>query len=89
MAFEVIDEWMANIRAHLEQTVDENQPPAAVDSCFDTGGALMASGEDVWDGVLDDEPAGACTERFAIHSSSDGSPAVPSGVACLSAPCSP
>ena len=70
MAFEVIDEWMANIRAHPEQTVGENRPAAAVDSCFDTGGALLASGEDVWDGVLDDEPAGACTEAFAIHSSS-------------------
>jgi hypothetical protein len=70
MAFEVIDEWMANIRAHPERTVGENRPPAAVDSCFDTGGALLASGEDVWDGVLDDEPAGACTERFAIYSSS-------------------
>ena len=43
----------------------ENRPPAAVDSCFDTGGALIAAGEDVWDGVLDDGPAGACTERFA------------------------
>jgi Tannase-like family of unknown function (DUF6351) len=70
MAFEVIDDWMANIRAHPEQTVGENRPPAADDSCFDTGGALIASGTDVWDGVLDDDPAGACTERFAIYSSS-------------------
>ena len=70
MAFEVIDEWMANIQAHPEQTVAENRPAAAVDSCFDTDGALIASGDDVWDGVLDDEPAGACTQRFAIYSSS-------------------
>jgi hypothetical protein len=70
MAFEVIDEWMANIKAHPERSVAENRPPAAVDSCFNTDGSLIAAGEDVWDGILDDRPAGACTERFEIFSSS-------------------
>src|SRR5574342_125472 len=35
LAFEVIDEWMANIAAHPEHTVAENRPARAVDSCFD------------------------------------------------------
>ncbi len=70
MAFEVIDEWMANIAAHPDRSVGENRPDRAVDSCFDTSGALIAAGEDVWAGVLDDAAPGACTERFPIYSSS-------------------
>ncbi|MGH9288592.1 MAG: DUF6351 family protein [Acidimicrobiales bacterium] len=70
MAFEVIDEWMANIAAHPERSVAHNKPDRAVDSCFDTNGNLIASGRRVWDGVLDDRPDGACTQHFPIYSSS-------------------
>ena len=70
MAFEVIDEWMANIRANPDAGVAANAPPRAVDSCFATDGTLIAAGADVWDGILDDGPAGACTERFPIYSTS-------------------
>ncbi|MGH9119201.1 MAG: DUF6351 family protein [Acidimicrobiales bacterium] len=71
MAFAVIDEWMANIAANPSRRVADNRPAAAVDSCFDTGGNLIAAGDGVWAGVLDEAtPAGACTERFPIYSSS-------------------
>jgi Tannase-like family of unknown function (DUF6351) len=70
LAFEVIDEWMANIEAHPERSVGDNRPARAVDSCFDTSGQLIAAGEDVWAGVLDDRPGGPCTQRFEINSSS-------------------
>ena len=70
MAFAVIDEWLGNIAANPAGGVAGNKPGAAVDSCFDTSGGLIASGEDVWAGVLDDGPAGACTDRFPIYSSS-------------------
>ena len=70
MAFAVIDEWMANIRANPRAGVAANAPARAVDSCFATDGSLIASGRDVWDGVLDDGPAGECTERFPIYSTS-------------------
>ncbi|HMG42114.1 MAG TPA: DUF6351 family protein [Acidimicrobiales bacterium] len=70
LAFQVIDEWMANIDAHPERSVARNKPAQAVDSCFDTSGSLIASGRGVWNGVLDDRAAGACTERFPIYSSS-------------------
>jgi hypothetical protein len=70
MAFEVMDEWMANIKAHPERSVGRNRPARAVDSCFDTSGALIASGRDVWNGVIDDEPAGVCTQRFPTYSTS-------------------
>ncbi len=70
MAFEVIDEWMANIAAHPDRSVARNKPSRAVDSCFATDGSLIASGRRVWDGVLDDRAPGACTQRFPIYSSS-------------------
>jgi Tannase-like family of unknown function (DUF6351) len=70
MAFAVMDEWMRNIKAHPERSVAENRPAGAVDSCFDTGGQLIDSGADVWTGILDEEPAGACTQRFPIYSTS-------------------
>jgi hypothetical protein len=68
-AFEVIDEWMANLRAHPELGVAGNRPPRAVDRCFTTLGDEIAAGDQVWDGILNDEPPGACTQLFQIHRS--------------------
>ena len=70
LAFQVIDEWMANIAAHPERSVARNKPARAVDSCFDTSGNLIASGRGVWNGLLDDRAPGACTQRFPTFSSS-------------------
>lgn len=70
LALEVIDEWMANIRANPGLTVAENRPDAAADRCFDTEGNLIAAGDDVWDGILDDEAPGACTAAFPLYTTS-------------------
>jgi len=69
-AFEVIDEWMANLRDRPWRGVAGNKPVRAVDRCFTTAGVEIAAGDHVWDGILDDEPPGACTQAFPIHSSS-------------------
>ena len=70
LALAVIDEWMANLREHPEQGVSGNKPAAAVDSCFETNGTLIAAGDGVWDGILDSKPAGVCTQRFPLFSTS-------------------
>ena len=70
MALEVIEDWMANIRANPDQSVAANRPALARDSCFATDGTLIARGDDVWDGALDDAPAGACTSEFPIYTTS-------------------
>lgn len=70
LAFEVIDEWMANIAAHPQRGVARNKPDRAVDSCFATDGSLIAAGPHVWDGILDDRDPGACTQQFPVYSSS-------------------
>jgi hypothetical protein len=61
---------MANIRANPSGGVSGNKPAGAVDACFTTAGALIASGEHVWDGILDSRPPGACTQAFPLHSTS-------------------
>jgi hypothetical protein len=70
MALRVIDEWIANIRAHPERGVAGNKPRAAVDSCFAADGRLIAAGDDVWAGILDEGPPGACTQLFPIYATS-------------------
>ncbi len=70
MAFEVIDEWMANLAANPDMSVADARPQFAVDACFDEQGQLIYAGADAWDGILDDRPAGPCTERFEIYSTS-------------------
>jgi hypothetical protein len=67
-ALEVIDTWMANIRANPALGVAANKPPRAVDRCFDAAGQEIAAGDEVWDGILDDNPAGTCTQQFPIYS---------------------
>ena len=69
-ALEVIDEWMMNILNNPDAGVAGNKPPRAADRCFDTGGNEIAAGDDVWDGILDDNSPGACTEEFPIYSTS-------------------
>lgn len=70
MALEVMDQWMMNILAHPELGVAGNKPAAAVDSCFDAEGKLIASGNSVWNGILDNQPQGTCTQLFPIHQTS-------------------
>jgi hypothetical protein len=69
-ALTVIDEWMDNIREKPRRGVVRNKPDGAVDSCFATSGTLLHSGRDVWDGILDDRPAGPCTQAFPLFKTS-------------------
>ncbi len=70
MAFEVIDEWMGNIKAKPWKGVAGNKPAAAVDSCFAPNGDLIYAGADAWDGILDDGPPGPCTQEMPVFSTS-------------------
>jgi len=69
-ALEVIDEWMTNIAANPDLGVAGNKPDRAVDRCFDTFGDEIASGDDVWDGILDANPPGDCTVLFPVYTTS-------------------
>ncbi len=52
----------------MQQWLSTGMPITAVDSCFDAQGDLLASGLEVWNGILDDKDAGACTRQFTVHS---------------------
>ena len=69
-ALAVMDQWMANIRQRPLLSVAANRPVKATDRCFDTAGNEIAAGPGVWDGILDDRPAGACTVRFPVYGTS-------------------
>jgi hypothetical protein len=70
LAFRTIDEWMANLREHPWRGVAGNRPVAAVDSCFTATGETIATGRDVWAGILDHRAPGACTQAYPLHSTS-------------------
>jgi Tannase-like family of unknown function (DUF6351) len=70
MAFQVIDEWLANMRSNPVGGVAGNKPARAVDSCFATNGSLIYSGADAWAGILDSRLPGPCTLAFPLFSSS-------------------
>jgi hypothetical protein len=69
-ALEVMDEWMTNILANPDLGVAGNKPDRAVDRCFDTDGNEIASGDDVWDGILDDGAFGTCAAWFPVYGTS-------------------
>jgi hypothetical protein len=69
-ALEVMDQWMLNIMANPGGGVAGNRPARAIDRCFDETGTEIASGAAVWDGILDSNPPGTCTEKFKIFSTS-------------------
>lgn len=69
-ALEVMDEWMTNILANPSKGVAGNKPLRAVDRCFDKNGNQIAAGENVWDGILNTNPDGACTPLFPIFETS-------------------
>jgi hypothetical protein len=69
-AFQVIDEWLANIAQRPWRGVAGNKPTAAVDSCFTDTGETIATGPDVWAGILDHRAPGPCTTAYPLHSTS-------------------
>lgn len=69
-AIAVMDEWVRNIQRNAHKSIRRNRPARAVDSCFDVTGKLIYAGDDAWHGILDDKPAGPCTQRFPLYSTS-------------------
>ena len=68
-----MDEWLANLQADPNAGLEETRPERARDACF-TGNewndGLIASGDDVWDGILNDGDCGDCTETYPTYTTS-------------------
>ncbi|NQY38257.1 MAG: hypothetical protein HRT37_25645 [Alteromonadaceae bacterium] len=69
-ALEVLDHWINNIKMNPGKTVGQNKPVNAVDACWNSDNTIRHRGEDVWDGILNDKPDGACTQDYKIYSNS-------------------
>ena len=67
-ALEVLDEWLMNMRDNPQAGTAANRPPRATDRCFDVDGNEIAAGDNVWDGIIDEQEAGACTQQFKTYS---------------------
>jgi len=61
---------MTNLLENPHLGVAGAKPPLAVDRCFNKDGTEYAAGDNVWDGILNENPEGACTERFPPYSTS-------------------
>ena len=70
LALEVLHDWITNIQNNPEMTIAENRPDAAEDACFDTNGDQIASGDDVWNGILNNNMEGTCTAQFQTYTTS-------------------
>ena len=54
----------------IDRYLDAGAAPSEfADKCVDAGGAAIASGASVWDGILNQKAAGPCTRAFPIYSS--------------------
>ena len=64
IAFDLIDQWLANMRDFPERSVAANKPAQAQDQCFDGEGNVIAAGPTVWDGDWNGKMRGACMQRY-------------------------
>lgn len=69
-ALAVMDQWLINLQTNPKRGIVGNKPAQAVDACYDQQGQLIARGANVWSGILDTSPAGACTTQFPLYGTS-------------------
>ena len=67
-AFDVLEQWLANIHADAKLSIAEARPPDATDRCYGDSGEIFASGNAVWDGVWNGKRDGACMVQYPIYS---------------------
>jgi hypothetical protein len=70
LALDVIDEWLGNIKRNSDKSVGGNRPAAAVDTCFNADGQVLARGSEVWDGDWNNRQPGACYKIYPPYSTS-------------------
>jgi hypothetical protein len=69
-ALAVMDRWLTNIRSNPEKGIAGNKPAEATDACYDLQGKLIYRGNDAWNGILDGNAPGACTQAFPLYRTS-------------------
>jgi hypothetical protein len=67
-AIDVLDRWLENMRADSDLTAAAAKPTQATDRCYSDTGKIIASGENVWDGVWNGKKNGKCMDEYPIFS---------------------
>ncbi len=68
-ALKVLEQWLSAMNT-TGLAADKVKPGAAIDSCFDGSGRILASGADVWDGDWNNKPQGECLKIYPSYSNS-------------------
>jgi len=69
-ALDVIERWLSELKQSPAKKVVAAKPDQAMDACFDHKGQLIYAGKDAWDGVLNQNPRGPCSQRFPVYPTS-------------------
>jgi hypothetical protein len=69
-ALAVMDRWLSNIHMNPRKGIAGNKPAEATDACYDLQGKLKYRGDDAWNGILDNQAAGPCTQAFPLYGTS-------------------
>ena len=69
-AFEIIDQWMQNIRQTPDLPKWQVKPEQLQDTCFGENGNILFAGPDVWNGEWNRQGKGRCSEHFPIYTNS-------------------
>lgn len=69
-ALGVMDRWLTRMRLNPGGGIAGNKPAEATDACYDLQGQLIYRGSDAWNGILDGNAAGTCTQKFPLYGTS-------------------
>ncbi|MDH5324931.1 MAG: tannase/feruloyl esterase family alpha/beta hydrolase [Gammaproteobacteria bacterium] len=66
-ALDVLEQWFINKQKNPLSTVPELAPEQAVDSCFDSRGDVIYSGNNAWGDIFSKTSPSPCSARFPIY----------------------
>ena len=66
--FAVMDQWMLALLKDPRRDMLAAKPKDLADSCFGADSEVIASGNRVWDGPWNSQPAGACSRFYPAYS---------------------
>ena len=69
-ALSVMDRWLTGMRLNPGGGITGNKPAEATDACYDLQGKLVYRGSDAWNGILDGQAPGECTQAFPLYGTS-------------------
>lgn len=70
LAFKEMDKWLLTIKNNPGIDVVNAKPATLTDMCFDADGDIIAQGNNVFNGIWNNQPSGTCTQQYPMYSTS-------------------